>query len=70
VKGPVNNQPLAPVIISEVTPTSHNRDLEKCLLSEEWNPVSKNWQQILVFYIILLYMVRGVNNFDFRFFIN
>jgi hypothetical protein len=39
-----------PVIISEVTPRSHNRDQE-CLLffSEEWNPVRKNPQQIVAF---------------------
>ena len=31
-----------PINISEVAPTSHDRDPECCLLSEEWNPGQKN----------------------------
>jgi len=31
-----------PLIINEVTPISHNRDREYCILSEEWDPVCGN----------------------------
>jgi hypothetical protein len=38
----------APTIISNITPRTHNRDADYCFLSEEWNPVQKKPQQILV----------------------
>jgi hypothetical protein len=38
-----------PIVISKLTPRSHNRDSEYCILSEEWGPVQKNPQQSLAF---------------------
>ena len=38
-----------PIIISNVTPTFHNRDSEYCLLSEEQNTVRMNPQQFLYY---------------------
>lgn len=38
-----------PFISSEISPRSHNRDPEYCLLSEERNPFQRNPRQILVF---------------------
>lgn len=37
-----DNRSGPPMITSEVTPRSHNTDLEYCLQSEEWHPVRKN----------------------------
>ena len=37
------------ILISRVTPRSHNQDPEYCLLSEEHNPVLRNPQQTLLF---------------------
>ena len=39
-----------PKVTSKVTPRSHNRDPEYCLLSEERDPVQKNPQRILAFF--------------------
>jgi hypothetical protein len=36
-------------LLLKVTPRSHNRDPQFQLLLEEWNPVQKKPQQILVF---------------------
>jgi hypothetical protein len=36
------------IIISNLTPSSHNRDPEYCILSQERNSVRKNPQDILV----------------------
>jgi len=38
-----------PIIVSEVAPRSYDRNPEYHLLSEEWNPVWMNRQQMLVF---------------------
>jgi len=35
------------IFISEVTHRAHRKDSEHCILSEDWNPVLKNPQQIL-----------------------
>jgi hypothetical protein len=37
-----------PIISSEVTPRSYNKNPEDCFLSEEGNPVRRNPQRILV----------------------
>jgi hypothetical protein len=39
-----------PIIISEVTSRSHNKEPQRCLLSEERNPNRKNTQQSLVYF--------------------
>ena len=45
--GPTHNQ-VPCIIISEVTPRSHSRNPDYCLLSEYWNPVLKNLLQTSV----------------------
>jgi len=45
----ISSTPTPPIIINEVTPRSHNKDPENCLLPKERNPARKNSQQVLIF---------------------
>jgi hypothetical protein len=45
--GLIGREPPHPIINSEVTPRSHNKDPEYCLLSEECNEGRRNPKQIL-----------------------